>query len=83
MKKIIEMLKKIPKWGWVMGVVYFAAQYGIYRLANWLSVVLGTVGWAIEPKIPAFANSRFLIFIMTVWHCQSLWAEIRARFVRA
>lgn len=56
MKKIIEMLKKIPKWGWVMGVVYFAAQYGIYRLANWLSVVLGTVSWAIEPKIPFIDN---------------------------
>lgn len=56
MKEMIEMLKRIPVWGWITGAVYFGAQYGMYRLGNWLSVLLGTVSWAIEPKIPFLDN---------------------------
>jgi membrane-associated phospholipid phosphatase len=54
------MLKKIPKWGWAVGIVYFFGQYGIYRLANWLSVVTGTISWAIDPKVP-FIDDLFPI----------------------
>ena len=52
MKRLIDRLKTIPKWGWAAGLFYFGLQYGLYRLANWLSVRLGTISWAFEPKIP-------------------------------
>ena len=52
MKKVIETIKKVPWWGYVFGIVYFALQYGMYRFGDYLSHVIGTAGHAIEPKIP-------------------------------
>ena len=52
MKKLIETVKKIPWWGWVLGLVYFALQYGMYRLGNYLSRVIGTIDRAWECKLP-------------------------------
>ena len=52
MKKLIEKIRTIPKWAWIVGIVYFGLQYGIYRLGAWLSNVLGTVSYAIDCKIP-------------------------------
>lgn len=75
MRSFIDMIKKIPRWGWITGIVYFAAQYGIYRLANWLSVLLGTTAWAIEPKIP-FIDDLFPVipfFALPYLACYVLW----------
>ncbi|MBR6950342.1 MAG: phosphatase PAP2 family protein [Oscillospiraceae bacterium] len=52
MKQFIKKIRSVPWWGWVLGVVYFCLQYGIYRLGAWLSTVTGTVAWAFECKIP-------------------------------
>jgi len=51
--KLIKRIKEIPWYGWVLGVVYFGLQYGMYRLANALSIVFGTIDYAFIPKIPA------------------------------
>lgn len=53
MSKLIDRIKEIPWYGWVLGIVYFALQYGMYRLANALSIVTGTIDHAFIPKIPA------------------------------
>ena len=52
MKKLIEKLRAVPRRGWVFGIVYFALQYGMYRLAELLSRLLGTTARAFACKIP-------------------------------
>lgn len=52
MKKLIEKLRSVPRYGWICGIVYFILQYSIYRLGDWLSRVIGTIDNAFEPKIP-------------------------------
>ena len=52
MKKLIERIKAIPLYGWILGIVFFILQYSMYRLADWLSRVFGTIQWAYIPKIP-------------------------------
>lgn len=49
---IIKTVKKVPWWGWVLGVVYFGLQYGMYRLGDTLSEIIGTKAGAWCPKIP-------------------------------
>ena len=58
MKELIAKIKRIPWWGYVTGIVYFGLQYGMYRLGDFLSHVLGTVDHAFEPKIP-FIDDMF------------------------
>ena len=53
----MNRIKAIPRYGWILGVVYFGLQYGMYRLANWISNLTGTVSWAFVPKIP-FIDDR-------------------------
>lgn len=52
MKNLQALFKRIPWWGYVFGIGYFALQYGMYRLANYLSVVSGTIAYAWECKTP-------------------------------
>ncbi len=52
MKHVIKQLKRVPWWGWAFGFGYFALQYGMYRLGELLSRLLGTTAWAFECKIP-------------------------------
>ena len=52
MKRFWETVKSIPRWGWIVGFVYFGLQYGMYRLGELLSRVLGTVSYAFPCKIP-------------------------------
>ena len=75
MKSFIEMIRKITPRGWITGIVFFAAQYGIYRLGNWLSVVFGTVAWAIEPKIPVLDDLFPVMpfFALPYLLCYLLW----------
>ena len=52
LKKITDLMRRVPKWGYVVAIVYFALQYGLYRLGNFLSVQIGTINYAFECKIP-------------------------------
>ncbi len=65
MKKLIEKIRKIPKWGYAVGLFYFGLQYGMYRLGEWLSVVIGTKRNAFEWKIP-FIDDRIPLIPATV-----------------
>ena len=60
MKQFLEMIRRIPRWGYVFGIVYFALQYGMYRLGDLLSRVLGTISYAFPCKIP-FLDDRIPI----------------------
>ena len=48
LKKITDLMRRVPKWGYVVAIVYFALQYGLYRLGNFLSVQIGTINYAFE-----------------------------------
>ncbi|MBQ9815230.1 MAG: phosphatase PAP2 family protein [Lachnospiraceae bacterium] len=62
----MSFLKKIPWWGWVLGIVYFGLQYGMYRLADLLSRVFGTIDRALCPKIAAVDDLIPVIAIFAV-----------------
>ena len=51
MTNLIRKIKSVPWWGWASGILLFVVQYGLYRLANWISVIIGTVNNAFEWKI--------------------------------
>ena len=53
MKRFWKQVRAVPRWGWAFGFVYFGLQYGMYRLGDWLSRVLGTIERAFPCKIPA------------------------------
>lgn len=61
MSYLWKRIKEIPAYGWILGFVYFALQYGMYRLANLLANVTGTVSWAICPKIPVIDDAIPLV----------------------
>lgn len=73
MKKFTERVRRIPKWGWASGVGLFALQYGLYRLANWVSVKTGTVSHAYECKIPAVDDR---IPVIPVFVLPYLWSYV-------
>lgn len=50
--KFKNLLKSIPLYGWISGIVLFGLQYGMYRLAAGLSNWTHTVNYAFIPKIP-------------------------------
>lgn len=52
MNYLWSRIREVPRWGWAFGIVYFALQYGMYRLGELLSRVLGTVSYAFPCKIP-------------------------------
>ena len=53
MKRFWKQVRAVPRWGWAFGFVYFGLQYGMYRLGDWLSRVLGIIERAFPCKIPA------------------------------
>ena len=52
MKQFFEKVKRIPWWGYALGAGFFILQRIFYRLAEWLSQILGTVNYAFECRIP-------------------------------
>lgn len=66
MNKLKELLKRIPKWGWAFGIFYFGLQYGMYRLGDWLSRILGTIDHAWCPKIPVIDDAIPLVAVFSV-----------------
>lgn len=66
MKAFWEKIRRIPAWGYVFGFVYFALQYGMYRLGELLSRVLGTVSYAFPCKIPVIDDLIPIIPVFAV-----------------
>ena len=62
----MNRIKAIPRYGWILGVVYFGLQYGMYRLANWISNLTGTVSRAFVPKIPFIDDHIPVVSIFVV-----------------
>lgn len=50
--KFVGLIKSIPLYGWIGGVVLFILQYALYRFAVSLSEWTGTINYAYVPKIP-------------------------------
>ena len=77
MKEWLNKIRRIPRWGILTGIVYFALQYGLYRLGNTLSVILGTIRYAFECKIPFLDDlfpvipvfSVIYLFSYVFWLC--------------
>ena len=87
MKKLRSLLRAIPKWGWLLGLFYFGLQYGMYRLADWLTRITGTIAWAYVPKIP-FIDDRipvisvfvvFYLFSYVFWICGPIAVSLTKR----
>lgn len=53
MKKIREMIEKIPRWGIVAGPAILMLQYSSYLLGDLVSHLAKTDSWAFASKIPA------------------------------
>lgn len=66
MRYIIARIKAVPRYGWILGFVYFGLQYGMYRLANWIANLTGTVAWAFVPKIPFIDDHIPVVSIFVV-----------------
>ena len=66
MNYLKDRIKAIPKYGWILGFVYFGLQYGMYRLANWIANLTGTVSWAFIPKIPCIDDKIPVLSIFVV-----------------
>ena len=75
MNRLLQQIKKVPIYGWFLGVGILAAQYGLYLLAHGLSNVLGTAGWAFCPKIAAIDDRIPLIavFILIYVYSYVFW----------
>ncbi len=79
-----ERIKQVPWWGWALGFVFFGLQYGMYRLGDLLSRVLGTISGAICPKIPVIDDLIPIIPIFAViylfsyvfWICGPIAASL-------
>ncbi|MBP5225083.1 MAG: phosphatase PAP2 family protein [Lachnospiraceae bacterium] len=80
MKRLWDKIKAIPRYGWILAFVYFGLQYGMYRLGDFLSRVLGTIDRAWECKVP-FIDDRIplipvfviiYLFSYVFWICGPL-----------
>ncbi|MDO4479105.1 MAG: phosphatase PAP2 family protein [Lachnospiraceae bacterium] len=50
---MLKKLKQVPAYGWIAGIGLFVLQFGLYRLGDFLSGVIGTKANAWSPKIAA------------------------------
>ena len=75
MKKMMEKIKSIPVYGWIMGLICIGFQYGLYLLADLLSKVFGTQQWAFIPKISCIDDKIPLIpaFIVIYMFSYAFW----------
>ena len=79
-----QLLSRIPRYGWIAGIVYFGLQYGIYRLGDWLSRILGTISYAWCPKIPVIDDAIPVVAVFSViylfsyafWICGPIAASL-------
>lgn len=69
--KLVEKLKKVPRYGWICGFLFFGLQYGMYRLADWISRITGTIDNAFPPKIAFIDDKIPVIAIFAVIYVYS------------
>ncbi len=55
--RLVTLIKRIPLYGWIFGAVYFGLQYGMYRMADWITRLTGTINYAWCPKIPCIDDN--------------------------
>lgn len=63
---VLKKVKKIPWWGWMFGLLYFGLQYGMYRLADLITRLTGTIDHAFCPKIPVIDDRIPVIAVFAV-----------------
>ena len=71
MKEFVQKVKSVPRWGWIMGFLYFGLQYGMYRLGELLSRVFVCTAWAFECKIPVIDDLIPIIPLFAVIYLYS------------
>ena len=71
MKRLLKEIKAVPLYGWIAGVGFFAAQWGLYRLAHLICVSLGTFDDAVLLKIPAIDDAFPVVPIFVVIYLYS------------
>ena len=71
MKSLLRTLKKIPWWGYLCGFFYFGLQYGLYRLGELLSRVIGTAAHPLPCKIPFLDDRIPLIPVFVIIYVYS------------
>ena len=87
MKRFWKQVRAVPRWGWAFGFVYFGLQYGMYRLGDWLSRVLGTIERAFPCKIPALDDlipvvpvfAAIYLFSYVFWICGPIAVSLTKR----
>ena len=87
MKTFLNKIRSIPRFGWLFGFGYFALQYGMYRLGDLLSRLLGTINYAFAPKIPFIDDRIPVIAIFAIiylysyvfWICGPVAASLTSR----
>ena len=52
MKKVIERVRQVPRYGIIGGFQFLGFQALAYVIGNLISRLTGTINWAIAPKIP-------------------------------
>ena len=66
MKRIIDRLKQIPRYGWIIAVVLFLLDTTSYYFGTLFSRLLGTISWQIAPKIPFIDDRIPFIAILVI-----------------
>ncbi len=87
MRDFTNKIKKAPRWAWPLGFLCIGLQYGLYRLADLLARVTGTIGRAFAPKIPAVDDlipvvAAFIViyvFSYIFWVCGPIAVSLTKR----
>lgn len=87
MKTFLSKIRSIPRFGWLFGFGYCALQYGMYRLGDLLSRLLGTINYAFAPKIPFIDDRIPVVAIFAIiylysyvfWICGPVAASLTSR----
>ena len=82
--ELFKTIKRIPKIGWIMGIVMFAMQAGIYKLGHLIASSTGTINWAISSKIDVIDNAIPIVPIFAIiylfsyvfWICGPIAASL-------
>lgn len=87
MDRLKEKIKAVPRYGWICGILYFCLQYGMYRLADWITRLTGMIDRAFCPKIAAIDDmipvipvfAVIYLFSYVFWICGPIAASLTSR----
>ena len=87
MRRFVARVRAVPRWGWAFGFIYFALQYGMYRLGALLSRVLGTIAWSFPCKLPVIDDlipivppfAVIYLFSYVFWICGPVAVSLTKR----